>query len=132
MIAGMAFVLATVLLWLAVVGICFLKGKSRLGWLLVLVTLLPVLVMAVVLADELWLSDPLDPSHDEAVEFGWSFLLAAWLLFGTATGFVALIAAAKPAKLDSWWATHHDRERPAAAGKRLMDDELEEADLFSD
>ncbi len=111
MIAGVAFLLATVLLWLAVVGICFLKGKSRLGWLLVLVALLPVLVAAAALGDELWLSDPLAPDHDKSVEVGWSLLVLAWLLSGTATGFVALIGAARRAKPDSWWATHRERER---------------------
>ncbi len=112
MIAGAAFLLATVLLWLAVVGICFLKGKSRLGGLLVLVALLPVLGAAAVLGDELWLSDPLAPDHDKSVEVGWSLLVLAWLSFGTATGFAALVAAARRAKPDSWWATHRERERP--------------------
>ncbi len=113
MIAGLSFLLATVLLWLVVVGVCFLKGKTRLGWLLVLVTALPVVIAAISLGDELWLSDASSPNHDKAVELGWSLLIAAWLLFGTVTGLVALVAAWRAAKPNSWWAARRDTERPA-------------------
>ncbi len=112
MIGGVLLLLVTVIAWLAVVVACFLKGKWRLGLVLVLLAVIPVVTMGAPLVDELWLSDPLDPNHDQAVEFGWAFLIVAWLLFGGFTGAIALAAAWRPAKPGSWWAIRHEPARP--------------------